>query len=207
MRWFFLSFIVLVTSFGVALYNVTKEAPIPAQILQKNDSRTVIGANAPEIVHVLIEIQQGTQSRYEYDSEEEILRLVEAPYHELLLPGDYGVLPQTFTRGGGLLGAVVLTTDPTPQGTLLEARPIAVIIADEGSVVRTTILAVPVADIRYRDVYEIADLQLDDKNAVIDYIQNYRSLQGRPAVSVSYDKAEVAKRIITVAMEAYAKTR
>lgn len=204
MRWFIFALVGLLVAVAAIIYKETHVVePEPAQIAEKSSLRSQIGPDAPEVVHVVIELQEGTQSRYVYNEEEELLQLEETPFHELNMPGDYGYIPQTLTRGGGLLGAVVLTTDPVPPSTLVKARPIAVIIADEGNQMRTSILAVPIADIRYRDVKEIADLQAEDKEAVIDYINNYRSLQGRPAASVTYDGAEVARRVIELAMRAF----
>lgn len=198
----------MVLAVGVLIYRETEEpAIVPAQVVEpvKEDPRQFIGNAAPDTVHAVIEIQQGTQSRYVYNVQQEVLELVEAPYHELNMPGDYGTIPQTLVRGGGLLGVIVLTTDSAPYGTLLEVRPIAVVIADEGTGVVNTILAVPIADIRYRDVEEVADLQQADKDAIIEYIRNYRSVQGRPAVSASVESSATAKRLIEVAHEAYAK--
>jgi inorganic pyrophosphatase len=178
-----------------------KKAMADREEKEEIDSRTVIGSEAPDRVHVVVEIQQGTQSRYVFA--DGVLTLVEAPYHPLNLPGDYGVLPQTFGRGGEPLSAIILTTDPTPPGTLLIVKPIALFVADEGKIVRNTILAVPVSDIRYRGVQSISDLQQQDKDAVIAFLQDFRTIAGRPVVSVTSENAETAKGIIRMAMRAY----
>lgn len=202
-------FVALMMGAGAVIYNETKDVPaVPAQVVQtpEPDPRSLIGADAPDVVHAVIEIQEGTQSRYAYNVEEDMLELAEAPYHELNMPGDFGTIPQTLTRGGGLLGVVVLTTDPAPYGTMLDVRPIAVVVADEGAGMVNTILAVPIQDIRYRDVDEIADLQQADKDAIIEYVRNYKNLQGRPAVSTSVENSKTAKGIIELARKAFLKS-
>ena len=170
----------------------------PVKQLAAPDPRTLIGNNAPSIVNVVVEIQKGNQSRYVYRNG--VLRLADAPYHELNIPGDYGVIPQTSTRGNEPLGVVVLTTDPTPPGTLVEARPIALFVAEEAKETRSMVLAVTPADLRYRHVDSISDLPQKDKDATIQFIKNFKNMKGRPVLSVSVEGPDFAKKFITLAM-------
>ncbi|MBT3293178.1 hypothetical protein HN512_05060 [Candidatus Peregrinibacteria bacterium] len=202
MKWLFPSLFVaaFVSGLFIALKPAEVNVPIVASVI---DPRTVPGPMAPEVVNLVVQIQQGTQSKYVLDTKSGILSLDDIPYHQLNLPGDYGVIAKTLGRDGKELGVIALTTDPAPAGTLIKVRPIGLILADEGSSTRNIIISVPIADIRFRDVYEISDLQKEDKDSIVSYIKDYKTLKGRPAKVISNEDSKTTKHIIELGISAY----
>ena len=51
------------------------------------------GADAPEIVRMIVEIPQHSANKYEYDGNLGVFRLDRALYSPLHYPGDYGFIP------------------------------------------------------------------------------------------------------------------
>ena len=84
------------------------------------------GAEAPEIVNVIVEIPKGTRNKIEYDPTDRVFRLDRVLYSPVYYPGDYGFIPGTLSKDGDALDVLVLVTDPTFTGCVLQARPIGV---------------------------------------------------------------------------------
>jgi inorganic pyrophosphatase len=175
--------------------------------LPANDPFTFAGPKAPEEVNVIIEIEKDTRSRYVYNSNSKSISLSETSFYPLSIPGDYGIIPSTFGRDQNPLGVIVLSTDSAPPGTLINVKPIAVLVVEEESKRRSVIIGVPIADIRYKNVFEIADLQKDTREAVVEYLNNIKTLHGRPAKLLGYEKSDAAKRVVELGMEAYEKNK
>jgi inorganic pyrophosphatase len=63
-------------------------------------------------------------------------------------PGDYGIIPQTLSDDGDPLDVLVLMTNPTYPGILLEARPIALLKMKDAQKADDKILCVAIHDPR-----------------------------------------------------------
>ena len=82
------------------------------------------GPDAPNVVHVIVEIPKGSRNKYELNKQTGIIRLDRVLYSSLHYPGDYGLIPQTWYDDGDPLDILVMTNSPTFPGCLLEGRPI-----------------------------------------------------------------------------------
>ena len=60
------------------------------------------GAQAPNIINVIVEIPKGSQNKYEYDKNNNVIKLDRVLYSPLHYPGDYGIshkpCPMTVTH-------------------------------------------------------------------------------------------------------------
>ena len=74
------------------------------------------GAQAPSVINVIVEIPKGSQNKYEYDKNNNVIKLDRVLYSPLHYPGDYGIIPQTLSDDGDPLDALVLMTNPHTQG-------------------------------------------------------------------------------------------
>ncbi len=82
------------------------------------------GIDIPEIINVIVEIPKGSMNKYEYDKKHNMIKLDRVLFSPFHYPGDYGIVPQTLSEDGDPLDALVLVTNPTYPGILIEARPI-----------------------------------------------------------------------------------
>jgi hypothetical protein len=101
------------------------------------------GNEAPEIVNVIVEIPKGTRNKIEYDPTDRVFRLDRVLYSPVYYPGDYGFIPGTLSKDGDALDVLVLVTDPTFTGCVLQARPIGVLEMRDEKGFDEKILTVP----------------------------------------------------------------
>src|SRR5690242_11630067 len=73
--------------------------------------------------NVVVEIPQGERNKYEYDAEIGLFRLDRVLYSYVYYPATYGFIPGTEAEDGDPADILVMTTEPTFTGCLLEARP------------------------------------------------------------------------------------
>ena len=80
------------------------------------------GGDVPEIINVIVEIPKGSMNKYEYDKKHNMIKLDRVLFSPFHYPGDYGLIPQTLSEDGDQLDALVLVTNPTYPGILIESR-------------------------------------------------------------------------------------
>ncbi|MFN4199407.1 MAG: inorganic diphosphatase, partial [Flavobacterium sp.] len=81
---------------------------------------------------VLIEIPKGSRNKYEYDFELKKIRYDRMIFSSMMYPADYGFIPETLALDGDPLDVLVLITEPTFPGCVIEVKPIGVFhMADE----------------------------------------------------------------------------
>ena len=81
---------------------------------------------------VLIEIPKGSRNKYEYDFELKKIRYDRMIFSSMMYPADYGFVPETLALDGDPLDVLVLVTEPTFPGCVIEVKPIGVFhMADE----------------------------------------------------------------------------
>jgi inorganic pyrophosphatase len=80
------------------------------------------GADAPNEINVIVEINKWSKNKYELDKETGMIKLDRAMHTSQDYPFDYGFVPQTHWHDGDPLDVVLLTTSPLIPGILVEAR-------------------------------------------------------------------------------------
>src|SRR5215207_694491 len=82
------------------------------------------GPQAPERVNALIEIPQGSRTKYEIDKATGLLKLDRVIYSSFHYPVNYGFIPQTLGQDGDPLDILVLCSQPVQSLCLVEATVI-----------------------------------------------------------------------------------
>jgi inorganic pyrophosphatase len=81
---------------------------------------------------VLIEIPKGSRNKYEYDFALKRIRYDRMIFSSMMYPADYGFIPESLALDGDPLDVLVLVTEPTFPGCVIEVKTIGVFhIADE----------------------------------------------------------------------------
>ena len=75
---------------------------------------------------VLIEIPKGSRNKYEYDFKLKKIRFDRMLFSSMMYPADYGFVPETLALDGDPLDVLVLVTEPTFPGCVIEVKPIGV---------------------------------------------------------------------------------
>jgi len=82
------------------------------------------GPNPPKVVYAIVEIPKGGRNKYEYDPKLGLFRLDRVLYSAVHYPAAYGFIPGTRTEDGDPMDILVMTSEPTVTGCLIEARPV-----------------------------------------------------------------------------------
>lgn len=167
--------------------------------------RIAPGKNVPEEIHVFVEIPKGSQNKYEWDEELNVLRLDRVLFSPMVYPGDYGFIPQTLGFDNDPLDALVFVTNATYPATIIDARPIGVLeIIDDGEE-DDKILCVPVHDVRFNHMNNIDDIEEPFLNEIAHFFTVYKELEGKKVEVKGWKDAAEAKKIIERCVEAYKK--
>lgn len=117
------------------------------------------------LVNLLVTSPAGSRHRYEFTPELGLFVLAGVLDASIVHPFDYGFIPNTIGSDGKPLAAMVVTTEPTFSGCLIESRPIGLLELQDESLCISTLLCVPAADVRQdaiRTIRQIAPTQLDE---------------------------------------------
>ena len=155
-----------------------------------------------ETIEVLIEIPRGSRNKYEWDGARGVLRLDRTLYSSVHYPTDYGYIPGTHADDGDHLDVLVIVEEPTVPGCYLDARPIGVLRMRDDKGGDDKIIAVPVADPRFAEVREFADIASHWQREIDQFFRTYKQLQGLAVDIYGWGGRAEAWRIIDAARAA-----
>lgn len=166
-----------------------------------------IGAGAPDVVNAVIEIQQGSSNKYEYDKRLHVFRLDRNLYSPVHYPGDYGFIPSTLAEDGDPLDVLVLVEAGTFPGCLVEVRPIGRLdMLDQGKA-DEKILAVATQNPRYADVREYGDIYPHLLAEIRHFFSIYKDLERKRIEIVGWQGAERARESVRACQQRFAANR
>jgi inorganic pyrophosphatase len=149
--------------------------------------KTGPGKNAPDTVNVLVEIPMGSNIKYEYDEEEEVVKVDRVLYTSMVYPFNYGFIPGTLEDDGDPLDVLVITNYPVFPGTVIEARPVGILYMRDEEGEDAKIIAVPKdkIDPSFSNIKDIIDLPEAVKNKIMHFFEHYKELEPGKWVKVS----------------------
>jgi inorganic pyrophosphatase len=162
------------------------------------------GSKAPELVNVFIEIPMGSNIKYEYDEEEEVLKVDRILYTSMFYPFNYGFIPGTMSEDGDPLDILVISNYPFIPGTVVEARPVGLIYMTDEEGVDKKIIAVPKdkVDPTFSNIKDVTDIPDAIKNKLVHFFEHYKELEPGKWVKISgWGTAQEAKEEIKKAIE------
>ena len=140
-----------------------------------------IAPGTAEEINVIIEINRGSNNKYELDKTTGLIKLDRANYSAAAYPFDYGFVPQTLWHDGDPLDVIVLTTYPLLPGILVTVRPVAVMEMIDSGESDYKVIAVPTEDKRWDDVQDLADINKHTLKEFRHFFETYKLLKGKPA--------------------------
>ncbi len=162
------------------------------------------GPNPPERIFVFVEIPEGSQNKYEFDEKLKVFKLDRTLHSPLHYPADYGHIPGTLCEDGDPLDVLVLVTEPTFPGCLIEARPIGAIEMEDEKGLDDKILAVPVHDPRFDHIKDIRDISQHTLKEITHFFEMYKALEPNKWVKIKgWLGAKEAKEKIKKAIQLY----
>jgi inorganic pyrophosphatase len=156
-------------------------------------------------ITTIIEINKGSKNKYEIDKETGIIALDRVFHTSQDCPFDYGFVPQTLWDDGDALDVVVLTTYPLFPGILVRVRPVAIMHMVDSGESDAKIIAVPVADPRWTDVQDLADINKHTLKEIEHYFKTYKQIQKKEVTIEGIGDKKEAVEAFHKAIEMYKK--
>lgn len=164
------------------------------------------GEKAPSSVNALIEIPQGSRSKYEVDKATGLLRLDRVIYSSFQYPINYGFIPQTLGHDGDPLDILVLCSQPIQSLCLVEAAVIGNMqMMDQGQQ-DDKIIAVAAKDPSVNHITKMEELPNHFLLELRNFFEQYKVLENKKVEIDNFQDKATACRIIEEAITLYKET-
>lgn len=161
------------------------------------------GKNAPERVNALIEIPEGSRTKYEIDKETGLLTLDRVIYSSFHYPVNYGFIPQTLGHDGDPLDILVLCSQSIHPLCLVEATVIGNMQMIDSGELDDKIIAVATKDPSVNHITSIEEIPKHFINELRNYFEQYKVLENKQVQIEEFQTKEIAYGIINEAIAFY----
>lgn len=155
-------------------------------------------------VDVIVEIPKGSRNKYEYDREKRAFKLDRMLFSSMHYPSDYGFIRDTLAEDGDPLDALVLVTEPTFPGCLIESKPIGLFKMRDEKGIDYKILCVPVGDPLWNHIDALKDVPPHLLIEIEHFFDVYKELERKKTAVEGWEDAEAARKVIRLARDLYA---
>ncbi len=163
------------------------------------------GVNPPENINVIIEVPVGGEPvKYEFDKKSGALFVDRILHTPMRYPANYGFIPHTLSPDGDPLDALVVARSPFISGSVVRARPVAVLYLEDEVGGDEKLVTVPVDTTfpYYSRVDELADLPPIIMQQIEHFFTHYKDLETEKWVRVGrWGDAGEARRVVMDALE------
>jgi len=171
-----------------------------------NLDRIKAGADVPNHVNVVIEVPMNSNYpiKYEIDKKSSAIfvdRFISTP---MQYPCNYGFIPHTLSEDGDPIDVLVVSDFPVVPGSIIESRPIGVLIMEDEKGKDEKIIAVPIR--RLNSVYSEMESKDDIPKTLLDkilhFFERYKDLEDGKWVKIKgFEDVDKAKELIIQAVD------
>jgi len=147
-------------------------------------------------VDAIVEIPRGSRNKYEFDPATGSIRLDRVLFSSVHYPCDYGFIPGTRSADGDPVDVLILVEEPTFPGCRVRVRPIGVLLMQDEKGADSKILAVPVADPRFKEVTDLKDLPHHWLVEIENFFETYKTLEGKTASTEGWQDKRAAGQVL-----------
>ncbi len=155
------------------------------------------------IIEAIIEIPMGTKNKYEIDKKTGKIKLNRVQYSSMTYPAEYGFIDNTLANDGDPLDILVLTSEPTFPGCIVDARVIGYLQTIDNGFGDNKIIAVNNVDPRFENINEITDITEHARLEIKNFFETYKILQKIEVKTFDYHKKKEALEEIKRTEKAY----
>ncbi len=147
-----------------------------------------------ESLNAIVEIPKLSRVKYELDKESGLIKFDRVLYSPMHYPTNYGFVPQTLWGDGDPLDVLVIAHEAFIPGCLVPVRPIGILSMTDSGDDDAKILAVPVADPRFKNTQDVLDVEPHFLEEIKHFFEVYKDLQNKEVrVGNWQGKAEAIK--------------
>ena len=128
----------------------------------------------PPLVAV-VEIPKGSSNKYEWDEELGAIKLDRLLFSSLGYPTDYGFFRETLAADGDPLDAMIVVSEPTFPGCLIEVKPVALFRMRDEKAEDNKILCVPFTDPNWSHIEHLDDLPMTLRDEISHFFSIYKT--------------------------------
>lgn len=161
------------------------------------------GSHAPQEVTAIIEIPQGSRSKYEVDKVSGLLKLDRVIYSSFHYPINYGFIPQTLGQDGDPLDILVLCSQSIQPLCMVEAKVIGNMQMIDSGQKDDKIIAVAKEDPSVNHVTCMDEMPPHFINELRHYFEEYKTLENKKVEIDNFQDAATAYKIIQDAIDLY----
>jgi inorganic pyrophosphatase len=161
------------------------------------------GSGASFAVHAIVEIPKGKRTKYEIDKQTGLVRLDRYLYCASHYPGDYGFIPRTLAEDGDALDILVMVSEPTFSGCLIEARPIGLFRMKDQGDNDFKVLGAPSTDPMFDEFRKLSDAPKAFLREVEHFFATYKELEGKKVEILGWAGSYEAEREVEDAIKRF----
>lgn len=161
------------------------------------------GEKAPQTVNALIEIPQGSKSKYEIDKKTGLLKLDRIIYSSFHYPVNYGFIPQTLGKDGDPLDILVMCSEAIQPLCLVEAFVIGNMQMIDAGLIDDKIIAVAAKDPGVNYIKSLKEVPPHIFKVLKNYFEQYKVLENKKVEINDFQEKDIAFEIINESIEFY----
>lgn len=161
------------------------------------------GDKAPQIVNALIEIPQGSRTKYEIDKPTGLLKMDRIIYSSFHYPVNYGFIPRTLGQDNDPLDILVLCSQSIHSLCLVQATVIGNMQMIDSGEQDDKIIAVATKDPSVNHITSIDELPKHFISELKNYFEQYKVLENKQVQIEDFQDKEAAFKIINDSISFY----
>jgi inorganic pyrophosphatase len=144
----------------------------------------------------LVEIPKGSRNKYEYDHDLDVIKLDRFLFSSMVYPTDYGFIPETLGQDDDPLDAMVLVSEPTFPGCVIEVKAIALFRMEDDKGIDDKVLCVPLTDPAWNTLETLEDVPTQLRDEIAHFFSVYKDLeQKKVTVDGWYSREDALEEI------------
>ncbi len=154
---------------------------------------------------VFIEIPAGSRNKYEFDFDSKLMRFDRLLFSSMKYPADYGFIPQTYALDNDPLDVLLLATEPTIPGLVVEVKPIGVFYMSDDKGKDEKIICVPTGDPLMSELNDLDDINNHLLKEIEHFFKVYKDLENKKVETNGFGDKKAALEMIKECQERFAQ--
>lgn len=160
-------------------------------------------SNEEVVLTVMIEIPKGSRNKYEYDKVNKVIKFDRMLFSSVHYPSDYGFIPDTLAEDGDPLDVLVLVSEPTFSGCMIDVRPIGLFKMWDEKGPDEKILCVPIRDPLWNHIKDLDGVAPHLLKEIEHFFKVYKDLEKKKTGVEGWQDLKAALQSIEDARQRY----